>query len=306
LFNELAVQLICLIAGFIPAAYYVKSKWIKGGSDLKIALATAERYVRLDIKYKFQYLTDVAIIAGNFIGFGIMGFFMQAKGGVLPQGYTFAKYMLVGTYMRVIFTKIYDDCTKVLSEEASWGTLPLLLVSNVSIPLIVIGRALASTVKYGVITSVIGLPVLHLVDALHIKINYIPLAILCLASMWLFIIGLSAIINSMILIFKKIGMLPLSVMESLMFAVGFYFPIELFPQALWPILGSIPYAIGLQIVRDLMILGYPRESITALYPSLQSGIFKMLIGLGVFLAFSFGMLILITRKSQKWGTIEQY
>ncbi len=273
---------------------------------LRITLATAERYFRLDTKYKFQYLMDAAIIAGNFIGYGIMGFFMQARGGVLPQGYEFEKFMLVGTYVRVMMTKIYDDCTRVLREEASTGSLTLLLESNVSVPLIILGRALASTIRYGILASLFGIPVLHLIGALNIQLKYIPLILLCFGCSWLFILGLSAIINSMILIFKRIGMLPVSIMETLMFGVGFYFPIELFPKILWPILSIIPYTIGLQIIRDLLILGYPRKSVTAIYTTLGSGIMKMIVSLGIFLVISFGTLILITKMSQKWGTIEQY
>ena len=269
-------------------------------------LATFERYFKLDLKYKFQYLLDATIIASNFIGFGIMGFFMEARGGVLPTGYTFEKFILVGTYLWTMLTKIYDDCTKVLSEEASRGALTLLLGNNITIPVILFGRALASTVKYGTLASIFGIPTLYFIGALNVKLSNIPLAILCFICSWIFIIGLSAVITAMILMFKRIGMLTVSLMEALMFAIGFYFPIELLPPQLWPILGAIPFTIGLQIFRDLMILGEARPAIKGVYSSLNMGIMKMVIGSIIFIGITLTIMNLVTRLAQKWGTIEQY
>ena len=276
-------------------------------SELLIAiLATFERYIKLDLKYKFQYAIDAIIIASNFIGFGIMGFFMEARGGVLPEGYTFEKFILVGTYLWTMLTKIYDDCTKVLSEEASRGALTLLIGSNITIPVILVGRALASTVKYGALASLFGIPTLYFIGALNLKASAIPLAILCFACSWIFIIGLSAVITAIILMFKRTGMLTISLMEALMFAIGFYFPIELLPPQLWPILGAIPFTIGLQIFRDLMILGEARQVVNGIYSSLQMGITKMVLGSIIFAAITFTIMNVISKLAQKWGTIEQY
>lgn len=273
---------------------------------LKIITATAERYIKLDLKYKFQFILDSIIIAMNFLGFGIMGFFMQARGDVLPEEYTFERFILVGTYMWTILTKIYDDCTKVLQEEANRGTLTLLLGSNITTPIMLSGRALASTIKYVMLASMFGVPTLYFVGALNLKLEHIPLAILCFICSWLFIIGLSAILTAFIMIFKRIGMLTVSIMETLMFAIGFYFPIEILPRELWPILGVIPFTIGLQIFRDILILGRTRPMIKGVYSSLQIGIIKMVLGAIIFLAIAFLIMMQITRLAQKWGTIEQY
>lgn len=273
---------------------------------LKAIIATAERYVRLDFKYKFQFILDSIIIAMNFVGFGIMGFFMEARGEVLPPGYTFEKFILVGTYMWTILTKIYDDCTKVLQEEANRGTLTLLLENNITTPVMLTGRALASTIKYVLLASIFGIPTLYFIGALNLKIEQIPLVTLCFICSWLFIIGLSAVLTAFIMIFKRIGMMTISVMETLMFAIGFYFPIEVLPKELWPILGVIPFTIGLQIFRDILILGKTRAMIRGVYDSLEMGILKMVLGAIIFLTITYLIMMQITKLAQKWGTIEQY
>jgi len=273
---------------------------------IRVIFATIERYIRLDLKYKFQFLIDSLIIAGNFLGFGIMGFYLQARGSALPPGYTFEKFMLVGTYFWTMLTKIYDDCTKVLMEEANRGTLTLLIENNITIPVILIGRAIASTLKYGLIASIFGIPALYLIDALKMNFKYLPLALLSFTCSWLFIIGLSALLLSIILIFKRVGMLTVSIMEILMFAIGFYFPVELLPKEIWPILGAIPFTIGLQFFRDLMIIGEPRPMINGVYSSINMGIMKMFIGSLIFSMITFTLMYIIMKKAQRWGTIEQY
>jgi hypothetical protein len=82
-------------------------------SYLKI-LTVAKRYLRLDLKYKFQLAMDALVIAGSFVGFGIIGLFLEARGNVMPEGYTFEKFMLTGTYLWMMMARTYDDCIRLL------------------------------------------------------------------------------------------------------------------------------------------------------------------------------------------------
>ncbi|MEM2137131.1 MAG: hypothetical protein QXI93_04160 [Candidatus Methanomethylicia archaeon] len=269
-------------------------------------LIVAERYVKLDLKYKFQLLMDALVIAGNFIGFGIIGYFLDARGNVLPEGYTFEKFMLTGTYLWTMLARTYDECIRLLGEEASRGTITLMLESNISITQMIIGRSIASTIKYVLITSIFGMPTLNYIGAFNARLDQTPLLVLSFICSWLFILGLTMILVSMTLIFKKIGLISVSAMEITMMAVGFYFPVELLPKQLWPIIGVIPFAIGMQIFRDIMILGSPRASINAVYSSIDVGLMKMILGSIIFIIITLIILQYATKKSEKWGTIEQY
>ncbi|MEM2015693.1 MAG: hypothetical protein QXE58_05605 [Candidatus Methanomethylicia archaeon] len=269
-------------------------------------ISIAKRYINLDLKYKFQLLMDSLVIAGNFIGFGIIGLFLEARGNVLPEGYTFEKFMLTGTYLWTMLARTYDDCIRLLLEEASRGTMILMLESNITITQMIFGRALASTLKYSLITSIFGLPTLKYIGALNVNLEKIPILMLSIICSWIFVIGLSIILVSMTLIFKRIGMITVSVMEITMMAIGFYFPVELFPKQLWPITGVIPFTIGMQIFRDIMILGYPREMVNAVYSSLSMGLIKMIISSAIFITLTIMILKYTVEKAELWGTIEQY
>jgi ABC-type polysaccharide/polyol phosphate export permease len=273
--------------------------------NLKI-LTVAKRYLKLDLKYKFQLAMDALVIAGNFIGFGIIGLFLEARGNVMPEGYTFEKFMLTGTYMWTMMARTYDDCIRLLGEEASRGTIMLLIESNVTITQALMGRAIASTIKYTLITSAFGLPVLRYIGALNFSIEQTPMLLLGYVCSWMFTLGLSMIMVAMTLIFKKIGMVTTSVMEIVMMAIGFYFPVELLPKQLWPITGVIPFTIGMQIFRDIMILGYPRDSVNAVYSSIGMGIMKMITSTMVFSIIAAMILRYAIIKAEKWGTVEQY
>jgi len=269
-------------------------------------VSIAKRYMNLDLKYKFQLAMDALVIAGNFIGFGIIGLFLEARGNVLPEGYTFEKFMLTGTYLWTIMARTYDECIRLLVEESSRGTIILMIESNITITQMLLGRALASTLKYTLITSTLGLPILKYIGALNVNINYISILILSFTCSWIFIIGLSMILVAMTLIFKRIGLISVSVMEIVMMAIGFYFPVELLPKQLWPITGIIPFTIGMQLFRDIMILGYPRESVNAVYSSVNMGLIKMTLTSIIFTAITAIILRYTVKKAEVWGTIEQY
>lgn len=269
-------------------------------------VSIAKRYMNLDLKYKFQLAMDALVIAGNFIGFGIIGLFLEARGNVLPEGYTFEKFMLTGTYLWTIMARTYDECIRLLVEESSRGTIILMIESNITITQMLLGRALASTLKYALITSTLGLPILKYIGALNVNINYISILILSFICSWIFIIGLSMILVAMTLIFKRIGLVSVSVMEIVMMAIGFYFPVELLPKQLWPITGIIPFTIGMQLFRDIMILGSPRESVNAVYSSVNMGLIKMTLTSIAFTAITAIILRYTVKKAEVWGTIEQY
>jgi len=266
----------------------------------------AKRYMNLDLKYKFQLAMDALVIAGNFIGFGIIGLFLEARGNVLPEGYTFEKFMLTGTYLWTIMARTYDECIRLLVEESSRGTIILMIESNITITQMLLGRALASTLKYALITSTLGLPILKYIGALNVNINYISILVLSFTCSWIFMIGLSMILVAMTLIFKRIGLISVSVMEIVMMAIGFYFPVELLPKQLWPITGIIPFTIGMQLFRDIMILGSPRESVNAVYSSVNMGLMKMTLTSIIFTAITAIILRYTVKKAEVWGTIEQY
>ncbi|MCS7096866.1 MAG: hypothetical protein NZ926_00040 [Candidatus Methanomethylicia archaeon] len=270
------------------------------------SLIIAKRYLNLDLKYKFQLLMDSLVIGGSFIGFGVIGLFLDARGNVLPEGYTFEKFMLTGTYLWIMLARMYDECIKLLGEEASRGTILLMIESNISIIEMVLGRALASTIKHVLITSIFGLPILNYIGAFKLSLQYIPFLILSFICSWIFVFGLVIVLVSMTLIFKKIGMITITVMEVTMMAIGFYFPVELLPSQLWPIISIIPFTIGMQIFRDIMILGYPRNSIDAVYSSISMGITKMIISSLIFIVIVSIIIRYSVKKAEEWGTIEQY
>ncbi|MBN2153333.1 MAG: ABC transporter permease [Candidatus Lokiarchaeota archaeon] len=217
------------------------------------------RNLRNDWKYKFKLLLNSLYTAINLALFTVLAEVVQPNPGALPADYEpggFLKFLFVGTYFWACFTHPFEDTVQCLPEETQKGTLGLLLTQNISIPVILMGRFWASFIISILLATAVVTPFFFILDMVANIVAALPWIILIMASMTLFMMCVSLWVASFSLLFKKTGVLSNVFIYGLKVSTGMFFPIFGLKGSTL-ILESVPVASGIDLLRDLFILGQP-------------------------------------------------
>jgi len=258
-----------------------------------------ERYIRVDLKYKFQILTDIVWVMLNIIAFGLLGNIVSGV-NVDMNGQSLRDFLLVGVLFWAFFDRAYTDTVETIPEEASRGTIGFLVTNNVSILTLLISRNISSTLKTFLYTLLV-IPILYFVGVFHFSILSLPIIIGTFLLIWLFMITISIFISSFNIIFKRVTPFAQMLLYGLKIASGYYFPIQALDAYIPGISGlafGLPVVSGLYFVRDVAI----SNNMEHMGEYLTSMIFGTIV-MGVVAFVTYKML---EKKSQKWGTLEFY
>ncbi len=281
-------------------------------SGLNAVLACTDRYLMIDWKYKFKIVVDGLWTLTNAFAFGFLGSVFTDAKGIIPYSLQF--FLLMGVFYWTCWSAPYVDTVTVISEEASIGTVGMLLTNQVSIPSILIGRNFASMVKSIIIAFVVIVPIMIFLGMINFStlVSVLPLFLFSLTITGLFMLAISLFVASFNLILKKTGVLANVFLYGLRIASGMYFPVESLPAPFNVWVGMIPTASGLNLMRDLLILGYPGEyhgSIEAHWTSgqfLLLSIQSMLFGTIIMMLIALLVVSVFSKLAMKLGTIEHY
>jgi ABC-type polysaccharide/polyol phosphate export permease len=261
--------------------------------------STVIRYLRIYGKYKFQICMDVLWLLILMTIFGFMGLIFEPKEGLLP--YEFHKFFLVGILFWGFFEAGYSEAVASINEEASMGTIGFLFTSGISPLTFMVGRMIAATFKSLILLGSIVLPILLYLGIIAPTLEYTLHLAVSLFFSWLFVLGVAIVMGSITLLFKKIGGTAGIVLQGIKIASGFYFPPKALPALAYRYLKFFPPTIGLEITREIMILGSPQE-----LSLLLDNIVFLLLGTMAILIFS----LIIYKKVEWWarksGALEHY
>ena len=264
------------------------------------------RYIQVDLKYKFQLLTDAVWFSIDILTFTILGGIFDTLADpklLLEAGidYNFKNFLLVGVLFWAFFHRSYEDTVNNIPEEASRGTIGFLVTNNINISTLLIARNIASSVKTAVMTVVFIFPPLLLLGVFRdISIYDLPYILISFAICWFFMLAVSVMISSLNIIFKRITPLALMILYGLKVFSGYYFPLEVVNYEYGNITGpfkAIPIVKGLYLVRDLV--ANKNTDMMATFSSMIIGTFLMLI-------VAYAIYKFLERVSQKRGSLEFY
>lgn len=221
------------------------------------------RNLKSDWRYKFKLLLNSLYTVVNLVLFSVLADVVQPKAGALPLAYgsdptlAFMKFLFVGTWFWAVFTHPIEDVIGCVQEESQKGTIGLLLSNNVSVPILLVGRFIASFIISIILATIVVVPLLAALGMFTIGffIN-LPWLLLAFACTTAFVLALSVWVSSYALLFKKTGVLSDIFTYGLKVATGMYFPIFGLGKAAL-ILEAVPVASGVDFMRDIFIVGQP-------------------------------------------------
>ncbi len=269
------------------------------GRFLSVLKNAVERYIRVDLKYKFQILTDIVWVMLNIIAFGLLGNIVSGV-NVDMNGQSLRDFLLVGVLFWAFFDRAYTDTVETIPEEASRGTIGFLVTNNVNILTLLVSRNISSTIKTFLYTLLV-IPILFFLGVFKFSILSIPIIVGTFMLIWLFMVMISIFISSFNILFKRVTPFAQMLLYGLKIASGYYFPIQALDAYIPGVSGlafGLPVVSGLYLVRDVAISNDTSNLIGYLS--------SMLLGTIVMGAIALITYKMLEKKSQKWGTLEFY
>lgn len=278
---------------------------------LAVIAAASQRYLKLDLKYRFELTVNASILAANIISFSIMGGFVVASNVELVS-YPYYLFLLTGIFYWTVVANGIVASLSTLYEETERGAIGFFLSNGISPATIVVSRMIVSTVEALGLSAITAVPALLILSggacpAFSASPTWVVGVLVALAMPWLFMLAMAISLTAVQLVFKRIGGLAGAVHYVFGVVSGLYFP----PQAI-PVVGEwlakLPTAIGLRAFRELLIFGEARGlelSLERLATPLTDEWLLVFVTIA-FLVASLILLAKVERLTMKWGTIEQY
>ncbi|MHA2247147.1 MAG: hypothetical protein ACXADY_19535 [Candidatus Hodarchaeales archaeon] len=280
--------------------------------------ANIVRNLRIDWKYKLNFVTDLAWLAVDVITFLFLGQMVASSDidGFLYEGFL-KEFLVVGVLYWVIFTRAYKDGVSVIPNEAQRGALGFIITNDVSISDLINGQFSSSTIKTSVTLIVFVIPIVALLSIipmgettilqpLFLSAEILVFTLLILIISWIFMLGITILASTLNVIFKKSGPLTFLLSYLVTMLSGYFFPLEVLRTfglgSIEEILYLIPTTAMLYSLRSMLILG-PGN-----YDPLVIIITIVINGIIAVFALIIALLIMrkTTRKAAYSGTLEFY
>ena len=281
--------------------------------SVAVLRANIVRNLRIDWKYKLNFVTDLAWLAVDVITFLFLGQMVASSDidGFLYEGFL-KEFLVVGVLYWVIFTRAYKDGVSVIPNEAQRGALGFIITNDVSISDLITGQFASSSIKTSVTLIVFVLPIVTLLSIsgilhpLYLPADILMFTLLILIISWIFMLGITILASTLNVLFKKSG--PLTYLLSYLVTMlsGYFFPLEVLRTfglgSIEEILYLIPTTAMLYSLRSMLILGPgnydPLEIIVTI---VINGVISVFV-----LIFALIIMRKTTRKAAYSGTLEFY
>src|SRR5436309_2416103 len=114
---------------------------------VRTVLAASIRYLKISFKYKTEFIFNTLWTIMHVAAFAFLGYFVSAQSGLLPPGEAFFQFLLIGVFFWSIWASQLGETIGAVQEEATRGTLGLMISYNMSISEIFLSRMIATTIR---------------------------------------------------------------------------------------------------------------------------------------------------------------
>jgi ABC-type polysaccharide/polyol phosphate export permease len=282
---------------------------------ITVLKANMIRNLRIDWKYKLNFITDLAWLAVDVITFLFLGQVVASSDidNFLYEGFL-KEFLVVGVIYWVIFNRAYKDGVSVIPNEAALGALGFIITNDITLSDLIAGQFSSSTIKTTVTLIVFVLPIVFILSfvpfggttilhPLTISPEIALFAFLIIIISWIFMLGITVLASTLNVIFKKSGPLTFLLSYLLTMLSGYFFPLEVLRtfglSTLEEILYFIPTTGMLYNLRSMLIIGQVPPSILLII--IINGFISIIL-----LFSAFYIMGKITRKAAYSGTLEFY
>ena len=282
---------------------------------ITVLKANMVRNLRIDWKYKLNFITDLAWLAVDVITFLFLGQVVASSDidNFLYEGFL-KEFLVVGVIYWVIFNRAFKDGVSVIPNEAALGALGFIITNDITLSDLIAGQFSSSTIKTSVTLIIFVLPIVFILSYIPVGESTIlhPLifspqillfALLIIMTSWIFMLGITILASTLNVIFKKSGPLTFLLSYLLTMLSGYFFPLEVLRtfglSALEELLYFIPTTGMLYSLRSMLIIGQVPSNIILII--IINGFIAVLL-----LFLSIYVMRKITRKAAYSGTLEFY
>lgn len=282
---------------------------------ITVLKANMIRNLRIDWKYKLNFITDLAWLAVDVITFLFLGQVVASSDidNFLFEGFL-KEFLVVGVLYWVIFTRAYKDGVSVIPNEAALGALGFIITNDITLSDLIAGQFSSSTVKTSVTLLIFVLPLVILLSTipfgettilnpLKISPEILLYTLLIIIISWIFMLGITILASTLNVIFKKSGPLTFLLSYLLTMLSGYFFPLEVLRtfglSALEETLYLIPTTGMLYSLRSMLIVGQIPLNILPIV--VINGFISCIL-----LIFAIFIMRMVTRKAAYSGTLEFY
>ncbi|MFX1514855.1 MAG: hypothetical protein ACFFC6_00965 [Promethearchaeota archaeon] len=282
---------------------------------ITVLRANMIRNLRIDWKYKLNFITDLAWLAVDVITFLFLGQVVASSDidNFLYEGFL-KEFLVVGVIYWVIFNRAFKDGVSVIPNEAALGALGFIITNDITLSDLIAGQFSSSTIKTSITLIIFVLPIVFILSSvpiggttiLHPLIlspEIILFAFLIIIISWIFMLGITILASTLNVIFKKSGPLTFLLSYLLTMLSGYFFPLEVLRtfglSALEEILYVLPTTGMLYSLRSMLIIGQVPQHIILII--IINGFIAVLL-----LFLSIYVMRKITRKAAYSGTLEFY
>jgi len=250
---------------------------------ITVLKANMIRNLRIDWKYKLNFITDLAWLAVDVITFLFLGQVVASSdiNNFLYEGFL-KEFLVVGVIYWVIFTRAFKDGVSVIPNEAALGALGFIITNDITLSDLIAGQFSSSTIKTSVTLIIFVLPIVFILSfiplgettVLHPLIfspEILLFALFIIIVSWIFMLGITILASTLNVIFKKSGPLTFLLSYLLTMLSGYFFPLEVLRtfglSALEEILYFIPTTGMLYSLRSMLIIGHVPQHIILIIAS---------------------------------------
>lgn len=198
--------------------------------------------------------------------------------------------LVVGFFVWTLAARAYNDVSRQIETEASWGTLEQLSMTPFGLGRVVFLNSLV-TVAGALLNGTVILVAVVLTTGADLSLPVGGVLLIGLLTVTP-VIGLGLVLGGLSLLYKRIGALTGFVQ---LFLVGF---ISL-PLNAHPLVAAVPLTLGTRLVERVMTAG----TISAVSPTLFT---LLVVKFVVYLLVGFGSLRILSRVARRRGVLGQY
>jgi len=173
--------------------------------------------------------------------------------GIVPGSTNYFEFMAPGIMVMVVMTAVLTGLAASISREKEQGTLDGILIAPINRLAIILGKALAQSVR-GIVQGIIVLILAILLFGVRVYGNLLLVLLVVLLGVFSFV-GLGILVSAIASEQETATQLLFMFQLPMLFLSGVFFPIQQMPQFMQYIAHLLPLTYAVSAMRKVIILG---------------------------------------------------
>ncbi len=180
--------------------------------------------------------------------------------GIVPGKHNYFQFVAPGIIAMIVMTAVLTGLAASIAREKEQGTLDGVLISPIDRLAIILGKALAQTVR-GLVQGSLVLLLAWLVFGVQVYGSLLLVFLILILGVFSFV-GFGILVSAMAAEQETATQLLFMFQFPMLFLSGVFFPISMMPRAMQYISKAIPLTYAIEALRKVIVLGASLSSIS--------------------------------------------